>query len=85
MPTRSSEDPAALGIVLGFPDADFLLQHQSVDTAYTILETAIGERSCAEYIAHVAVDDLPEHPERGGYLELPRLPDYIAFHERRHS
>lgn len=85
MPTKSSNDPTALGIVLGFPDADFVLEHQSVDTAYTILETAIGERSCTRDIAHVAVDDLPDPPGTNGYLELPRLPEYIAFHKRRHA
>jgi hypothetical protein len=85
MPLTSSEDPTKLRIVIGFPDADFVLQNQSIDTAYTILETAIGERSCTRDIAHVAVDDLPDAPDAEGYIELPRLPEYIAFHKRRHK
>jgi hypothetical protein len=85
MPTTSSDGPSALGIVVAFPDADFVLDNQSVDTAYTILETAIGERSCTNDIAHVAVDDLPDAPERKGYLKLTKLPDYIAFHKRKHG
>lgn len=85
MPTESTDDPAALGIVLGVPDAGFVLKNQSVDTAYTILEIAIGERSCTRDIAHVAVDDLPDEPETNGYLKLPRLPEYVEFHKRRHK
>lgn len=84
LPTRSANHPGALGIVLGLPDADFVLEHQSVDTAYTILESAIGERICARDIARVAVDDLPDSPAENGYLELPRLPEFIAFHKRQH-
>jgi hypothetical protein len=85
MPTNSSADPSALGIVVAFPDADFVLNNQSVDTAYTILETAIGERSCTNDITHVTIDDLPDAPEGKGYLKLTQLPDYIAFHKRKHS
>lgn len=84
MPLKSADDPEALAIQIGFPDADFVLRHQSVDAAYTILETAIGERSCTEDIAQVVVDDLPDSPAESGYLELPRLPDFIAFFKRRH-
>lgn len=83
LPLKSADDPAALAIQIGFPDADFVLRHQSVDAAYTILETAIGERSCTEDIAQVVVDDLPDSPAENGYLELPRLPDFIAFLKRR--
>lgn len=83
MPTSSRDAPGALGIVLGLPDADFILEHQSVDTAYCILEASIGERECAREISHVAVDDLPDDPAAGGYLVLPQLPAYIAFHKRR--
>ena len=85
MPTKSTEDPSELGIILGFPDADFVLANQSVDTAYTILEIGIGERACSKDIAHVAVDDLPDDPAASGYLEMSHLPGYIAFHKRRHS
>ena len=84
-PTASTKDPAKLGIVLGFPDVDFVLNSQSVDTAYTILESAIGERSCINDIAHVSVNNLPEDPGNSGYLELPQLPEYISFHKRQHN
>jgi hypothetical protein len=85
MPTKSSADPSLLGVIIAFPDADFVLEHQSVDTAYTILETAIGERASSMDIAHVTVDDIPDSPEDNGYLRLPQLPDYIAFHKRQHK
>src|SRR5262245_59816545 len=38
MPLVSRASPSQLGIRIGFPDADFVLANQSVDTAYTILE-----------------------------------------------
>ncbi|MEA5466493.1 hypothetical protein [Leptothoe sp. PORK10 BA2] len=85
MPTNSSDDPPQLGVIIGFPDADFVLENQSVDTAYTILETGIGERSCMSDIQRVTVDDLPDDPESHGYIPLPQLADYIAFHKRRYK
>lgn len=85
MPTNSPEQPPELGVIIGLPDADFVLENQSVDTAYTILETGIGERSCMNDIHRVSVDDLPDDPEAQGYIPLSRLPDYIAFHKRRHQ
>ncbi|MDB5335306.1 MAG: hypothetical protein JWN70_925 [Planctomycetaceae bacterium] len=84
-PTNSSDDPAKLGVIIGFPDADFVLENQSVDTAYTILETGIGERSCTNDIHRVTVDDLPDDPMSHGYIPLSRLADYVAFHKRRHQ
>lgn len=84
-PIKPKESPSALGIVIGFPDADFVLENQSVDTAYTILEMAIGESACAEDIAQVTVDDTPAEPEASGYIRLPQLADYIAFHKGHHS
>ena len=83
-PMNSAADPSALGIVVAFPNADFVLENQSVDTAYTILESAIGERSCTDDIAHLAIADLPDEPESKGYLRLSQLPDYIAFHKRKY-
>jgi hypothetical protein len=85
MPTISSDDPPELGVVLGIPDADFVLEQQSVDTAYTILEVAIGERSCTRDIANVAVTELPDDPDANGFLELRLLPEYVAFHKRRYK
>ena len=84
-PTNSSDDPPQLGVIIGFPDADFVLENQSVDTAYAILETGIGERSCMNDIHRVTIDDLPDDPESHNYIPLPQLADYIEFHKRRHK
>src|SRR5262249_39120580 len=75
MPTNSPDTPPELGVIIGFPDADFVLENQSVDTAYTILESGIGERSCMNDIHRVTIDDLPDDPDKHGYFPLPRLPD----------
>ncbi|MEQ8208633.1 MAG: hypothetical protein RH917_02280 [Lacipirellulaceae bacterium] len=85
MPLHSEADPKGLGIMLGMPNVDFVLDNQSVDTAYTILESGIGERSCTEDIAHLVVSDLPDSPAEEGYIELDKLASYIAFHKRRVS
>ncbi len=85
MPTNSNDLPPKLGVIIGFPDAEFVLENQTVDTAYTILETGIGERSCMNDIHRVTVDDLPDDPDAGGYIPLPKLQDYIDFHRRRHG
>lgn len=83
LPLRSASDPQDLGVRLAVPDADLILQRQSVDTAYTILETGIGERSCANDIQHVEITDLPEGFLAQGYLELPRLAEYVEWHKRK--
>ncbi len=85
MPLKSAADPAILGVRMALPDVDFVLKHQSVDAAYTILESALGERAVAEDIAHVEVTDLPPSPADDGYLELPQLAAYVEFHKRQHQ
>ena len=82
MPLKSEEAPSALSISLGVPDADYVLEHQTIDTAYTMLETGIGERSCAVDIQKVFVEDLPDDPAANGWIELPRLAEYIAWRKR---
>jgi len=47
-----------------------------------ILDTALGERSAARDIQYTEVSELPPHPESLGYIELPELPDYIAWRKR---
>ena len=83
LPLRSASAPQDLGLRLAVPDAELILQRQSVDTAYTILETGIGERSCGNDIQHVEITDLPEDFLAQGYLELPRLAEYVASHKRK--
>jgi len=84
-PLKSTSEPQSLGLRLGVPNADFVLQRQTVDTAYTILETGIGERSCAIDIQHVEIDDLPHDPSAEGYLEIERLSKYIDWHKKKNA
>lgn len=76
---RNEANPSAIVIELGVPDADLVLTSQSIDIAYTILETGIGARACALDIQQVYVGDLPEDPSAQGYIELPELASYIAW------
>jgi hypothetical protein len=66
IPLKSSSNPSALGISICFPDADFVLEHQSVDTAYTILESVIGERECTDRIAFLRSKTFPTTLRRKG-------------------
>ncbi|WP_459555071.1 hypothetical protein [Lacunimicrobium album] len=84
-PLLSRDTPPKLAIVLGLPHVDEILNQQSVDTAYTILEMGIGERSVSKDIARLSVDELPPDPDSEGYIPLSQLADYIAFHKRRHG
>ena len=83
LPLKSKSDPHALAVCLGVPDAEVVFDRQTVDTAFTILETGIGERSCATDIQHVTVDDLPDDPPAHGYIPLLKLADYIEWHKAK--
>ena len=85
LPLTTKSDPSALGLRLGIPNADAVFGSQTVDAAYTILDTGIGERSTAMDIQHVVVDDLPENPEGDGYHRLRELPGFIALRKSKHS
>lgn len=79
MPLKSKINPTQNGIRLGIPNADAVKMQQSVDTAYTILETVIGERLCATSIHHVEMCELPAEPTAAGYLRLSQLAEYLNW------
>jgi hypothetical protein len=85
MPLQSNTNPRDLGLRLCLPNADYILERQTVDTAYTILETVIGERSCATDIQYVEVDELPADPAAERYLPITRLVEYLEWRRRKHS
>jgi len=83
LPLETESDSVTFALQLGLPDA--VLARQTVDTAYTILETGIGERSCAIDIERVTIDDLPADPAANGYIELPRLAEYISWRRSKRA
>ncbi|SMP79644.1 hypothetical protein SAMN06265222_1369 [Neorhodopirellula lusitana] len=76
--TKSKETPPRFGVILYIPNIDFVLEHQSVDTAYTILETGVGERRCTDVIARLTVDDPPGDLTGHPSLPIARLSDWLA-------
>lgn len=70
---RSSSDPSALGIRVGYAHYDSALEQTFVTGTFIMLECALGELALAEHVQHVEVVALPSSPETNGYLPLPEL------------
>jgi hypothetical protein len=83
LPLQCKEDSEVFGLRLAVPSSAAVVRLQSVDTAYTILSTALGERSYASDIGFVELADLPKDPAAEGYAELPILPFYIEARRRK--
>lgn len=85
LPLRIAAQPDALGLRIGVPDADLVIRQETVDTASTILQTGIGERSYTMDIQYIELVDLPDDPAAHGYIELPQLAQYIAWEKQRRT
>ncbi len=72
---------AELGLRIATPDPDLVLDHQSVDMLWTIVETGLGERRAAEAIHHIEAVEMPSDPAAEGYQPLAKLSDYIESAE----
>ncbi len=83
LPLQSQSDPNELGLLIGLPEFDETLEDEYWVACYKVLDTGLGEFQTAEKIKHVEVCKLPEHPEAEGFIELPELPDYIKWREKR--
>jgi len=78
-PSRPQDFGMRVGIE-GLVSTDRTDAHNAV---LVILDTGLGERSAALDIQYTEVSDLPTNPEALGYIELPELPDYIAWRKRK--
>jgi len=82
LPLESSSRPQDLGIRVGIQGLDSMNKTNASNAVLVILDTALGEQAAALDIQHVEVTELPPNPESLGYIELPELPDYIAWRKR---
>jgi|GEM_PF-1149688 len=85
LPLTAKSDPSILGLRVGLPDYDEDAEDKIKNTVWIILDTGLGEKTCADRIRHLEVIALPEKPEDEGYIELPELPDYLAWIDKRNS
>ncbi len=78
LPLRSSSDPDALGLRIGYAHFDPDRADTFLAATYLMLDAGIGELAFAEKVQHVEVARLPTNPEAEGYIELSRLPEHLA-------
>lgn len=85
LPLTAKSNPSILGLRIGLPEFDETAEEKVKNSVWIILDTGLGERACAQRIRHLEVEQLPKSPEKGGYIELPELPDYLAWIDKRSS
>lgn len=79
LPMESRSRQNYFGIRVGFKAFDPSRKKDFLSGTYLMLSDALGERQAAEDIQHVEVCQLPDDPERHGYLELKELTDYLTW------
>lgn len=83
LPLVNESRPGDLGIQIAVPGLDGMDKTTAHNAVLVILDTGIGERSAALDLHYTEVTELPADPESEGYMELPELPDYIAWRKKR--
>lgn len=82
-PLEWAERPQDLGLRIGVPSLRELDQDAAEFAVTVILETGLGERERAADVQHMEVVRKPNDPAKEGYIELPELPEYIAWRKRK--
>lgn len=77
MSLRSSADPSALGLRIGYAHYDPAREQEFLAGTFIMLECALGELALAEQVQHIEVAALPSSPESSGYLPLPELAQLV--------
>jgi hypothetical protein len=82
LPLESPSQPQHFGMRVGIQGLESIDERVARNAVLVILDTGLGERSAALDIQYIQVAELPPDPESQGYIELPKLPDYIAWRKR---
>ncbi|WP_407353294.1 hypothetical protein [Luteimonas sp. R10] len=77
LPLRSSSDPSALGIRVGYAHYDQAQEQIFLTGTFIMLECTLGEVALAEQVQHIEVAALPSSPESSGYSPLPELANLV--------
>jgi hypothetical protein len=83
LPLESPSKPQDFGMRVGIHGLESIDERVALNAVLVILDTGLGERSAALDIQHIQVAQLPPNPESLGYIELPELPEYIAWRKKR--
>jgi hypothetical protein len=82
LPSESPSHLRDLTIRVAIPGLESMDENLASNALLVILDTGLGERSAALDIQHIQLSSLPLDPESLGYIELPELPNYIAWKKR---
>lgn len=85
LPLTAKTDPSILGLRIGLYDFNEDSEDKIKNSVWIILDTGLGEKTCADRIRHLEVVALPKKPEDEGFIELPELPIYLAWIDKRNS
>jgi hypothetical protein len=85
LPLESASNSQEFGMRVGIEGLQSMDETTAHNAVLVMLDTALGERSAALDIQHTEVSDLPPDPKSQGYIELPELPDYIAWRKKTQS
>jgi hypothetical protein len=83
LPLVSAAEPEGLGLRLGIPGLLGGAGDGAECVAWNVICTGLGERAAAQDVQYLEARTLPERPEDEGYIELPELEAYIAWHKRQ--
>jgi hypothetical protein len=83
LPLESPSKPQDFGMRVGIKGLESIDERVALNAVLVILDTGLGERSAALDIQYMQVAELPPSPESLGYIELPDLPEYIAWRKGR--
>lgn len=83
LPLKNSNTPKKIGIRIGVSQVVSETEKQDyLFAAHIILDTILGEKSAAEDIGYVDIEQLPANFEALGYIELSRLIAYINWSQQ---
>lgn len=83
LPLENESRPSDLGIQIAIPGLDSMDKVLAHTAVLVILDTGLGERSAAIDLQYTEVTDMPTDPGANGFIELPKLADYIAWRKKR--
>ncbi len=75
----SSKASKKIGLRIYVENYDPANNMSFLTAAYLLLDNILGEQSNALNIGYVEIEELPPYPEREKYIELAKLPRYIAW------
>ena len=79
LPLENKEFPGLIGIQVCLKHYELVKDSEFLEAAvWKVLDTILGERSSAEDIEFVSIDQLPDEPEEEGMIELAELPSYVS-------